>query len=58
MLLQLKREREERQRSIDKAVDGAMLLAFYGYLYRDQETIDIANEGLRAVGYPLLSAVR
>lgn len=52
------RERAERKRSVDKAVDGAMLLAFYGYLNHDQETIDVANVGLAAVGYPLLRPVR
>lgn len=41
-----------RQESIDKDVRLAMMLAFYGYLDRDQETIDVVNQGMRAMGYP------
>lgn len=42
----------ERQRSIDKNVSGALLLAFYAYLKRDQESIDVVNKVMDACGYP------
>lgn len=41
-----------RQRSIDKNVQGAMLLAFYAYLEHDQQAIDVANLVMRECGYP------
>ena len=49
--------RTARQRSIDKNVSGAMLLAFYGYLHRDQESIDVVNVVMRECGYPQVPAV-
>lgn len=46
----------ERQRSIEKNVDGAMMLAFFAYLHPDkklaQESIDVVNKVMDACGYP------
>jgi len=45
-------ERTARQRSIDKNVEGAFMLARLAYAERDQESIDVANVVLRECGYP------
>jgi hypothetical protein len=46
----------ERQKSIDKNVSGALLLAFYAYLDPDKErakeSIRVANVVMDACGYP------
>ena len=49
-------DRSERERSIEKNVDGAMMLTFMAYLEPDkklaQESIDVANKVFDACGYP------
>ena len=45
-------ERASRQRSIDKNVDGAFMLASLAYVAGDQESIDVANVVMRECGYP------
>ena len=52
----------ERQASIDKNVNGAMLLAFYAYIdpdhKRGQESIDVVNTVMDACGYPRVPNIR
>jgi len=45
-------ERASRQRSIDKNVAGAFMLARLAYAAGDQESIDVANVVMRECGYP------
>ena len=52
------KERETRQKSIDKNVAGAMKLAFFAYLNRDQESLDVADLVMRECGYPRLEPIR
>lgn len=50
--------RRARQKSIDKNVAGAIKLAFFAYLNRDQESLDVADLVMRECGYPKLDPIR
>lgn len=49
-------DQSERQKSIEKNVDGALMLTFMAYLEPDkqlaQESINVANRVFDACGYP------